>query len=50
MILNALVEKLKHRSKDNSKGHCHNQVYPAVTATGRPSGGFFLLRRFPYAS
>ena len=31
MLLNALVEKLKRRSKDNSKGHCHNQVYPFAT-------------------
>ena len=31
MILNALVETLKRRAKDDFKGHCHNQVCPTDT-------------------
>ena len=36
MILNALVELLKHRPKDNPKGRCHTQVYPSVTPLCTP--------------
>ena len=30
MLLNTLAEKLKRRSKEDFKGHCHNQVYSSV--------------------
>ena len=31
MIVDALVERLKHWSKDNPKGRCHKGYNPTVT-------------------